>query len=201
MRRRTRRAGFTLVEVLIAVTILALVAANTAMILRAGRAAAASGAISAAVSNELNLTIDRIALALMGAKAAAVDGPQLKPLSSESVRFQACLGIEEGDVIVGPEEEITWMATQGEFGKILWRENPEETTERRIVWSNAVPSSYMDEIAGNGIDDNGNEIEDEAGLAFTMDGERVDIHVTVERVGDDGRTRPMQRTQHIFCRN
>lgn len=201
MRPLSRKAGYTLVEVLISFTILVLVSVNVAMVLRAGRAAAATGAFMASVTNELNQTVDRIALALMGADAAALDGPQLKPLSSEFVRFQACLGVEEGAVVHGPIEEIEWVPTSAESGRILWRENPESQEERRVVWSTAVPSSYMHEVAHNGVDDNGNAIEDEAGLAFTMDGPRVDIHVTVERLGHDGKARPMQRTQHVFCRN
>lgn len=201
MRRPAPRAGFTLVETLVALTIFALVAVNIAVVLRAGRAAAATGTFMATLSDELNQTVDRIALALMGADAAALDGPQLKPLSSEYVRFQACLGVEEGSVVHGPIEEIEWAASTDESGRILWRENPESAEERRVVWSSAVPHTYMHEVAGNGVDDNGNAIEDEGGLAFTMDGARVDIHVTVERVGQDGERRPMQRTQHIFCRN
>lgn len=197
----SRKAGYTLVEVLISFTILVLISTNIAMVLRAGRAAAVTGTFAARISNELNLTVDRIALALMGADAAALDGPQLKPLSSEYVRFQACLGVEESSVVHGPLEEIKWAPTTPEAGRILWRENPSSAQERRVVWSSAVPATYMHEVPSNGVDDNGNAIEDEAGLAFTMDGPRVDIHVTVERVGHDGRARPMQRTQHIFCRN
>ncbi len=201
MTRRSKTAGFTLVEVLISLTILALASVNIAMVLRAGNAAAATGTLMATVSNELNQTVDRIALALMGADAAALDGPQLKPLSSEFVRFQACLGVEEGAVVHGPLEEIGWVPTTSDSGRILWRQNPEAADERRVVWTSAVPTSYMNEVAHNGVDDNGNSIEDEAGLAFTMDGPRVDIHVTIERVGHDGKARPVQRTQHIFCRN
>ncbi|MGD2017474.1 MAG: prepilin-type N-terminal cleavage/methylation domain-containing protein [Planctomycetota bacterium] len=201
MRPAHSRSGYTLVEVLVAFTILVLVAVNIAMVLRAGRAAAATGTFMATLSDELNQTVDRIALALMGADAAALDGPQLKPLSSEYVRFQACLGVEEGSVVHGPVEEIEWLPMTEETGRILWRENPESSEERRVVWSNAVPPSYMHEVAANGVDDNGNAIEDEGGLAFTMDGPRVDIHVTIERVGHDGKRRPMQRTQQVFCRN
>ncbi|MDG1049905.1 MAG: prepilin-type N-terminal cleavage/methylation domain-containing protein [Planctomycetota bacterium] len=201
MRVQHRRAGYTLVEVLIAIAILVLLSVNIAMLLRAGRAAAVTGTLNARMSNELNQTVDRISLALMGADAAALDGPQLKPLSSEYVRFQACLGVEASGVIHGPLEEIQWHPTSGDSGRILWRENPSSEEERRVVWSTAVPSSYMHEIPDNGLDDNGNAIDDEAGLAFTMDGPRVDIHVTIERLGHDGRPLPMQRTQHVFCRN
>ncbi len=201
MRAQGRRAGYTLVEVLIAFTILVLLSVNVAMLLRAGRAAAITGTLNARMSNELNQTVDRIALALMGADAAALDGPQLKPLSSEYVRFQACLGLEASGVIHGPVEEIQWSPTTEGSGRILWRESPSSEEERRVVWSTAVPTSYMHEIPSNGLDDNGNSIEDEAGLAFTMDGPRVDIHVTLERRAYDGQPLPMQRTQHVFCRN
>ncbi len=199
--RAQRRAGYTLVEVLIAFTILVLLSINIAMLLRAGRAAAVTGTLNARISNELNQTVDRIALALMGADAAALDGPQLKPLSSEYVRFQACLGVQESGVVHGPLEEIQWSPTTEGTGRILWRESPASERERRVVWSTAVPSSYMHEVPDNGLDDNGNAIDDEAGLAFTMDGPQVNIHVTIQRHGLDGRPLPMQRTQSVFCRN
>ena len=121
MRVQHHRAGYTLVEVLIAIAILVLLSINIAMLLRAGRAAAVTGTLNARMSNELNQTVDRISLALMGADAAALDGPQLKPLSSEYVRFQACLGVEASGVIHGPLEEIQWHPTSGDSGRILWR--------------------------------------------------------------------------------
>lgn len=201
MRGKGRNAGFTLVEVMIASAIFVLLSINVWMVTKAGRSAAATGTFMMTLEDELHLTVDRISLALMAADSSAVDGPAMKPLSSETVSYQANLGLDDGQVVHGPLEEIQWIPVATEDGRIVWRERPSEVEERVMTWSNAVPQEFEDEVAGNGIDDNLNEIEDERGLAFTMEGARVDIHVTVERVDEHGRRRPLSRTTQITCRN
>lgn len=193
--------GFTLVEVIVASAILVLVSVNVWMVTKAGRSAAATGTFMMTLEDELNLTVDRISLALMAADSAAVDGPQMKPLSSETVSFQSNLGLEDGSVVYGPVEEIQWLPVEQLDGRVVWRERPAEPEERELIWSNSVPQAFEDEVPDNGVDDNANEIEDERGLAFTMDGARVDIHVTVERVNEHGRRQPVSKTTQVTCRN
>ena len=57
------------------------------------------------------------------------------------------------------------------------------------------------EIGNNLIDDNGNGLVDEAGLCFDLDGERLNIRLTLERRMGDGTliTHTAQRT--IALRN
>lgn len=201
MMNSARKGGFTLVEVIIAFAIFVLISINVGMVTNAGRAAATTGTFMMTLEDELHLTVDRISLALMAADSSAVDGPAMKPLSSENVSFQTNLGLEDGQVVHGPLEEIEWLPIADEDGRVVWRERPNELGQRQMVWSNSVPQVYQGEVASNGIDDNQNDIEDESGLAFTMDGARVDIHVTVERTDDKGVRRPMSRTTQITCRN
>ena len=65
-----RRSGFTLVEVLIASVIIALISVNIAMVARTGSQATANGLVHELLDSELDLTLDRIKLALMSASTA-----------------------------------------------------------------------------------------------------------------------------------
>ena len=80
-------------------------------------------------------------------------------------------------------------------GHVVWAVNGGEETEREITWSRAVPAEFLAEIGSNGEDDNGNGLLDEHGLAFTKEGDRVDIYLTVEKLDENG-DRPGRRDLH-----
>ncbi len=195
------RAGFTLVEVSISLTVLVLIAVNVGLLARAGTSAADSGVLMMRVDDELHLTVDRIGLALLAADASEVDGLTAAPLPSSSVRYQAALGTAGGEVIYGPVEEVAWNPTQQGLGSVLWRERPDEEAERRVTWSKNVPIAYKAELLENFTDDNENGLRDEAGLAFTMASKRINIHVTVERTDKEGQLVSTQKRSVVTCRN
>ncbi|MEM8709530.1 MAG: prepilin-type N-terminal cleavage/methylation domain-containing protein [Planctomycetota bacterium] len=196
-----RRAGFSLVEVIIAISVLVLIAVNVGMVSRVGRSAAESGVLMLRVDDELHLTMDRISLALMAADSEEVDGLAAAPLPSDWVQYQAALGTNDGEVVHGPVEDVSWRPAGDGNGTVQWRERPDEETERQIVWSKHVPIAYQSEILENLEDDNGNDLLDEAGLAFTKDARTINIHVTVEREGEDGRSHSTHKKSVITCRN
>lgn len=201
LRRQAPRAGFTIIEVMITLVILTLLMVNGWMVTRAGRSAADSGVFMMSLDDEVNLTMDRITLAIMGADADEIYGPGMGSLATHFVEYQSNLGMSDGKVISGPPEEITWFPTTGPDGSVVWRESPTLPGEREVNWSNAVPTAAKEEIEGNGVDDNNNGIPDEAGLAFTKEGSRVDIYVTVEHVTKDGKRVPMDTANNVTCRN
>lgn len=196
-----RRAGFSLVELIIALSVLVLIAVNVGMVSRAGRSAAESGVLMLRVDDELHLTMDRISLALMAADSDQVDGLAQAPLPSDWVQYQAALGTNDGEVVHGPIEDVTWKPAGDGNGTVQWRERPDEAEERKVVWSKNVPVAYQAEILENLEDDNGNDLLDEAGLAFTKEARTINIHVTVERKGDDGRPHSTHKKSVITCRN
>jgi hypothetical protein len=195
------RAGFTLVEVTISLGVFVLVALNIGLLTKAGKSAAESGVLMMRVDDELHLTVDRIGLALLAADASEVDGLTPAPLPSSSVRFQASLGTNGGEVVYGPVEEVAWLPTQEGMGSVWWRERPENEAERRVTWSKHVPLAYKAELPENFADDNENGLIDEGGLAFTMAAKKISIHVTVERKDEDGKLMSTQKKSVITCRN
>jgi len=85
--------------------------------------------------------------------------------------------------------------------RIVWIENVGLANQRTRVITEWVRENLEGEIGNNFIDDNGNGLVDEAGLCFDLDGERLNIRLTLERRMGDGTliTHTAQRT--IALRN
>jgi prepilin-type N-terminal cleavage/methylation domain-containing protein len=198
---RTRRStnGFTLLELVIALTILVLVSVNITMVSRTGSQAARSGAFRQTLNDEADQTLDRISLALMSSDAENIYPIAVAPLYTNEVTFNTSLGVEGGEVIQSPPESIVWQQI-ADRGRVIWSENPGLPSERSVTWSNWVPTFFAGEEF-NGKDDNENIVVDESGLAFDMEGDLVNIHLTVERQGPDGKWLPTTRSVQITCRN
>jgi len=194
-----RRAGMTLVEIAIALTILALLTVNATMVARTGSKVATSGVFLSTLNDERDLTLDRITLALMGASADEVYPRMVAPASTEQVNYSVSLGLEDGEIVYGPPERIGWYPTpQG--GRVAWSQNPTTPEERVVVWSNSVPSLHKGEVE-NGLDDNQNSVNDERGLAFVQAGSLMQVMLTVERVDPDGKVVAVERLKQVSCRN
>lgn len=196
---RAARAGLTLLEICIALVILTLLVVNISMVSRTGSRVAATGVFVAALNDEADVTLDRITLALMSAKSDDLYPQAASPGSSSYVGYSVSLGLEDGEIVYGPPERIDWSSL-GETGRITWYQNYSASDERSVVWSSSVPSLFDGELA-NGFDDNGNEIQDEGGLAFVKDGSLMKILLTVEREDADGNALAAPRQKFVTCRN
>lgn len=189
----------TLVEVAIALAILALLAVNVSMVARTGSRVATSGAFLTALEDEADMTLDRITLALMGATADDIYPRMIAPASTEEVNYSVSLGLLDGEVVYGPPERILWDETL-KGGRVLWSQNPSSPEERVVVWCNSVPPLHDGEVM-NGLDDNNNDVNDERGLAFVQDGSLMDVLLTVERTDPDGKLVAKTRRKQVTCRN
>lgn len=205
--RAQRRAGFTIIEICIALTILSLIAVNVVMVTRTGSNAIRAEAFKESLEDDLNLTLDRMKLALMASSASSLEGVNQAPLGSNEISYSISLGLDAGGVLVDSDpERIEWSALGADAGQVVWTQNPELAEERSVVWSNWVPRVYMEEIDGNIADDNGNGLNDENGLAFALEESpdketEVYIHLTVERTNQDGQLVPVERRVNVTCRN
>ncbi|MEM8709331.1 MAG: prepilin-type N-terminal cleavage/methylation domain-containing protein [Planctomycetota bacterium] len=204
----SRTSGFTLVEVVIVAAITALAIVNLHIVSKAGATAAKAGILKSAASDELNLTVDRISLALMGSSADELTGPPRAPANSTTVEYAVVLGYQDGEKILSPTESISWELGGNEHGIIEWSmadaaggSSGGSEGGHSIVWSKSIPNAFIGEQLGNEHDDNGNGLLNEHGLAFTRDGASVDIHLTVERIGDGGEQVSLDKKHRITCRN
>lgn len=193
------RAGLTLLEVSIALVIFSLLVVNVSMVSRTGSRVAATGVFVTALNDEADMTLDRITLALMSAKSDDLYPQAAAPASSSYVGYSVSLGLENGEIVYAAPERIDWSAL-GPTGRITWYQNYSAPEERSVVWSSSVPSLRDGEIA-NGLDDNGNQIQDESGLAFVKDGSLMTVLLTVEREDPDGNPLATSRQKLVTCRN
>jgi prepilin-type N-terminal cleavage/methylation domain-containing protein len=189
--------GFTLIEIVIALAILAMVAANVLMVTRSSSKAYESGASQSSLDIQLDRTMDRIALAVMAARLGSLDPPNPVPLWTDHLTFDQSKGYQNGLPVVGDLEEIELVPGPEQ---IVWKERPGAPDERKVVWTNWVRDYFKDEIL-NGIDDDLNGLADETGLCFTVDGNRVTIRLTLQREGPDHTILKRTRETTVTCRN
>lgn len=201
------RAGFTLVELTIALTILGLVTANMLMVSRTGSRAIQSEAFRSTLEDDANLTAERVRKALLSAAGETLDPVVGLPLGSSTLSYQTTLGVDEaGRTLYGDPERIRWSAESEGLGRVVWVQAPELPEERALVWSKAVPSLSPGEEL-NGVDDNTNGFADEPGLVFAVEDREdlvereVDVHLSLLKLGPEGRPTPTRRHIRVTCRN
>jgi len=192
-----RRAGFTLIELMIAVSLLVLVVLNLTMALNAAVRTSDREATETALEDQAQIVLDRVGYAIMGCARDTLIPDAEPPLYSSDLRYQVHVGVEDGEVVWGDPERI-WHV--GGEDQVIWSQNPDEPQERRVVWSNLIRPLLEGEII-NGIDDNGNGLIDESGLTFTMDRDSVTIRISLLREVEGGEsiTRTVETT--VTCRN
>ncbi|MFT5049682.1 MAG: hypothetical protein ACI8QZ_001075 [Chlamydiales bacterium] len=196
MRQRSN-AGFTLLEVTISGTILALVMLNISMVTKTGSAAYQAGIFESALEDEASQTMDRITLAVMSSSEDAIDPVPIAPANAWNIDYEVSLGIQAGELVLDDPERIELVTGTGQ---VLWKKNPDLPEQRSLVWSKSVPDNFGDELP-NGIDDNGNGLIDERGLSFDMIGSKIIVRLQLMRADPDGVTRQTAKVANVTCRN
>ncbi len=198
MRRTTlRSAGFTMVEIAIALVLLGLVLANVFMVLYGTTRSYGQKNAVFETEAQVRRTLDRTALALIGANRSTVYTVLPAPFSTSEIHFETNLGVQGG--------ALTWSQPQtialelGDRNKVVWSEG-DVAGNRRVVWSEYARHFLAGEVL-NGVDDNGNGLIDEKGLSFDLDGNSIVIRLSLEREDKDGK--PITRTMEarVTCRN
>lgn len=193
----SKRAGFTLLELIVVLTLLGLVVVKVGLLLQMRAATQSREMTSMMVEDQARRVLDQIAYAIMGADRDRLMPSQETPIDSPELRFELSLGVQNGEVVWGDPQ---WVGLANGNRQIAWRERPDQLDERRVVWCNIVRPFLEGELQ-NGIDDNGNGLIDEKGLSFSLEGERVTIRLTLERIDEQGE--PVTRTVEsiVTCRN
>lgn len=171
--RNIRAAGFSLVELLIALSLLSVVLVKATMVMRATGEVASRSASSLITEDKARIVLDRIALAVMSCDRESV-APLLNPGHSTEINYQVSLGVEAGEVVWNEPERITLAGATN--NQVLWLQSPDLPGERSVVWSNRVLPLLEGELQ-NGVDDNGNGLIDEQGLTFFVEGNQVTIRL------------------------
>lgn len=194
---RRRQGGFTLLELMITVALVSLVMFNVWMVLHESSDAYSARTVDYDAEVQAQRTLDRIAMALIGASSDTIEVPVESPLYTDRLRFDVNVGFENGEPVFGDTQEIRLEAPAQE---VVWLESPDEPEQRRVVWSRWV-SEWLEGELPNGVDDNQNGVVDEKGLAFDLEGDMVIIRLTIERPGPDGMLIRKTLRSQVTCRN
>jgi prepilin-type N-terminal cleavage/methylation domain-containing protein len=192
---RTGRAGFTLLEILIATAIFGLVLANVTMVSRTSQEAYRTGAFMGVLEEQAEQTMDRIEMAVMSSEHA--DLAPAPPLFASAIDYERSLGVEDGQMIFDNPERIELELG---LGQVTWLQNPQTAEERKVVWTRHVPEYMQDELP-NAADDNDNGLVDESGLSFDMEGRQVSIRLTLQREDSKSRVYTRMIESRVTCRN
>lgn len=192
------RAGFTVIEISIAVGIVAIVGINMSMLMRATAEGHSQAREQEILESHARQTLDRIVLALQSAARDSVIPAAEAPLYSSAVDYEISLGVEDGEVVWGDPERIGLALDSGE---VIWFRSVNTEAERRVVWGRHVNPTMVDETPANGLDDNANGIIDELGLSFTVDDNSVLVRMTLAKPGQGGNTLFLPVEQRVAFRN
>ena len=190
------RAGFTLLELLVTVALLALVAVKATMLVRMSAESQSEDMGALVLEDQARRVMDQVAFAVMGASRERLFPGDETPLDSSELRFEVNLGVEDGEVVWSDPQVIELASGT----QLAWRERPDAADERRVVWCNVVRPFLQGELV-NGVDDNGNGLVDERGLSFVLDGDSVTIRLTLELTGRAGARTSRTLTSVVTCRN
>ena len=202
MKTTNIRSGFTLLELVMAVSILAVILAITYPILTTGTTAYGSGVKRVDLDRNSNRVIDEIAGHMSLAGASTVYPNVSAPTWSSYVVYYENQGYLDGAVQWGPVQVIYWrhateesndnqdndgdgLVDEGEI--VRWTYDYDTGEPKTVVLATNVPE-YLEGEIPNGVDDNGNGLIDERGLAFSRTGRVWTIRLSLQKPGGNDRS-------------
>ncbi len=214
-----KRAGLSLLEALFAVALATVFLGGLAHAMQRGLALVRENTTAGDVNARTGRAIRRIVKEILPTDAGAfvpdLLPPQVGPnLGSSVVTYSCPVGFANGAVQWTPPRTIQWEIAPGELdngldddgdgrvdeGSAVLVRNVGQADEQRVVLVNDV-REYFEGETPNGQDDNGNGLVDERGLCFDRAGDVVNVRLTLERTGPDGRAVARSQQTSLTTRN
>lgn len=196
--RENGRSGAMLLEALIATGMLVLFAGGALMTGQMANQSYRTEAVSAELDRRAVEAASEVAehlrpadlggvvpVATPGTFANSIDFQRvdlpgtIPPSQPESFVFEA----DPGDPDDGVDNDSDGMVDEH---RLVWYLNRGTATERTRVITSSVAEDLEGEIPGNLLDDNGNGLVDERGVAFEFQDGRIIFRMTLQRVDQDG---------------
>ncbi len=198
MNPKPSQAGFTLFEMVMAASILAVIIALAYPVLSTGTAAFSADSKRADLDRNADRAIHEIAgrLAMAGSSMVYPDYPS--EYGSSYLMFYQSEGYADGNVQWGPVQAFYFEYTEEDWcdgvdndgdglvdeGQVShWTYDYETGEPRKIVLARNV-REYLEGEIPNGRDDNGNGLIDEHGFAVTCSGNVWTIRLSIEKPGE-----------------
>ena len=210
----TKRAGFTVVELAIAASLLALVLGSFAMMAGAGERAYRTGTTTGQLEAQVAMTLARAVDELRPVVFESIDPDPVPGAGAESMSYEQAVDIVAGSVVLSPTRRLGFVYEAGELdngvddngnglvdeGRLVLTENVGLPDERQRVLTRWVAELFQGEL-DNGLDDNGNGLVDENGFYLERDGETLIVRLTLERLSAEGRLLTRSAQTSVRMRN
>ena len=214
----SKRAGFTIVEMVISLTLLAVVLGSASMAVKSGNDLFVQVSVNNDVSSRSARAMNRVVRELRSASDTTfvqdlrtptgvmtkVWSPTLDYQSAQDwngavvwdAPRQFVLELQAGELDNGLDDNANGLIDER---TLVLLTNPGMANQERLVIVHGVAELLEGELP-NGVDDNGNQMDDERGFCLDLDQDALTIRLTLERMGPQGR---VARTQQdtIFLRN
>jgi prepilin-type N-terminal cleavage/methylation domain-containing protein len=195
---RNGRAAFTIVELSVAMLILAILLGAIGMTVMRGGGAFKQGIAAGAVEAQARRAIDRIAEQFASAQASNLNPNPLPPFGSNTLDFRNSTGFAAGAPTWGATTRLQFQYDPGELddgvdndgdgiadeGRVVLMENfglPNQVTQVLCLHVR----EFLEGETANGADQNGNGLIDERGLSFELVGQTLTIRLSLERLDAD----------------
>lgn len=210
-----RDAGFSLVELLLAVTLLGMLLSSVALVGRTSERAFRRGATSSALEQRASLALAALLQELERAILASLAPDPTPGLGASALRYLHALDINGVDLELSTQRSLRLELAPNEVDNgvdddgdglsdealLILISDLGLVTERRRVLAHDVAELLEGELP-NGADDNGNGLVDEPGFVVERRGDTLELAITFIGATADG-TESMRRTvrSSVMLRN
>ena len=210
----SRKAGFTLIELMVSVTVLALIMYSFGLIIKNGEEAYRSAQSSVSLETRARQAMSRVVSELAGAGLEMVWPDPSTDYGTPTLSFQKAEDVVDGAITWGPMTRLAFVYAEGELdddtdnnGNGLVDEGAIELTrdvggpdEKSVIICRDVAEFLPGEIF-NGADDNGNDIKDENGFNAHLTGRVLTIRISLVALDANGRLHDRTTTTSVRLRN
>jgi prepilin-type N-terminal cleavage/methylation domain-containing protein len=209
--RRRQSAGFSLIEMMITVSLLSLVIGSVALLGNSNDRAYRTGAMAAYLEAKAAATTDQIVADLAIAGLESLSPDPIPGVGADSIQYLQATGLTAGEVEWSSLRRLAFEYEIGELddgldnngnglideGRVILTEDVGGPDEKSHVLTRWVREQFDGEEA-NGVDDNGNGLVDERGFFVERIGETLVVRLTLQRLNAEGL--PMNRTARTSTR-
>ncbi len=214
-RPQSFRTGFSMIEILIALTLAAILATSAALAASEGYQAYRSTRRTNSVEAKVRHALDKAARELLSSGLDVLAPQNIDDdFGTSNLVFQQATGIAAENITWGSVMRLAFEYEAGEVddggdnngngladeGVLVWTRNDGAANETRTVLCHNV-REFLEGETDNNADDNANGITDEAGFNIHRSGDVLTLRLTIEEPSDRAASVVRTLTTSVRLRN